>query len=225
MKAYSHDNYNQTMGGNNAANRAIEEDNVKSIISDLQNSSLTQKEIADKYNVLPTYVSSINTGLRYARPDIVYPIRRRMDVKTAAEVILKNNLMTFEEISKKFNYSLTFLKKINAGNGNYRIEGLSYPLRPTYEKVPKDLIINDLLTTDLSYDELATKYNVCKKSITRINNGLTYHDDALSYPLNKKLTRKKQCLKRRFIYEKETEKEYGRTVLLIYYSDHKLAIL
>lgn len=53
-----------------------------------------------------------------------------------------------------------------------------------------DLIIKDLINTDLSYDEIAKKYNVNKKYITNINKGVCWrNDDLYTYPI-------KRCIRR-----------------------------
>lgn len=46
-------------------------------------------------------------------------------------------------------------------------------------------IITDLLDDKLSYHEIMKKYNISIQSLGAINNGRTYHNDSLSYPLRK----------------------------------------
>lgn len=43
----------------------------------------------------------------------------------------------------------------------------------------------DLIYTDLSYAELMEKYNLSKETISKINNGKSFYDDSLTYPLRK----------------------------------------
>ena len=43
----------------------------------------------------------------------------------------------------------------------------------------------DLLNTGASYEELCKKYNVSKQTLSAINNGRTYFDEGLTYPLRK----------------------------------------
>lgn len=59
------------------------------------------------------------------------------------------------------------------GNCNYSISQLEC----------SDAIKYDLIYTSLSYDEMVNKYHVSKQSISAINNGRTYRDDNLHYPL------------------------------------------
>lgn len=50
-------------------------------------------------------------------------------------------------------------------------------------------IIDYLLNSDLSYDEIAAKYNVNKKYIVNINKGAAWKKDELSYPLKRYVKR------------------------------------
>jgi len=49
---------------------------AKLIIEELKNSNLTQKEIAEKYNVKRTTVTAINNGQNHKQENIDYPIRK-----------------------------------------------------------------------------------------------------------------------------------------------------
>lgn len=49
---------------------------AKNIIYDLLNSNLTQKEIANKYNVGRTTITAINNGQNFHNENIKYPIRK-----------------------------------------------------------------------------------------------------------------------------------------------------
>ena len=48
-----------------------------------------------------------------------------------------------------------------------------------------NLIINDLLNTTLTQNQIASKYGVGRTTITAINNGQNFYDANLSYPLRK----------------------------------------
>lgn len=68
--------YNICLGGNNTqhANK-IELDLLEQIIDQLVHTSLTQEEIAEKYDLAQSTISMINTGSMWQRSDINYPIR------------------------------------------------------------------------------------------------------------------------------------------------------
>lgn len=48
-----------------------------------------------------------------------------------------------------------------------------------------DDIINDLLTTELSLKDIASKYNTTFDTVYNLNTGISYKKDSLSYPLRK----------------------------------------
>lgn len=51
----------------------------------------------------------------------------------------------------------------------------------------------DLIYTDLSYAELMEKYNLSKETISKINNGKSFYDDSLTYPLRKAYAKEYKC--------------------------------
>lgn len=53
------------------------EQQALNIIEDLQNTTLTQKEIAKKYNVGRTTVTAINNGQNHRQANLNYPIRKK----------------------------------------------------------------------------------------------------------------------------------------------------
>ena len=71
--SYKPNGYNKTLGG--SGKQEIPE-YVYFVIEDLQNSILTIKEIADKYNIGQTTVYAINSGKTHFIDDYDYPIRQ-----------------------------------------------------------------------------------------------------------------------------------------------------
>lgn len=55
----------------------FKKERMENIVYDLLNSNLTQKEIADKYNVSRTTITAINRGQNFHQDDIDYPIRKQ----------------------------------------------------------------------------------------------------------------------------------------------------
>ena len=56
---------------------SFKQERMENIIYDLLNSNLTQREIADKYNVSRTTITAINRGQNFHQSDIDYPIRKQ----------------------------------------------------------------------------------------------------------------------------------------------------
>ena len=55
----------------------LNEDSLKSLVNDLQNTNITFKDLAKQYNISYCTVSHINNGHKYFDPELVYPIRKR----------------------------------------------------------------------------------------------------------------------------------------------------
>lgn len=71
--------YNLTFGGDGSGNH-LNKDKIIGIIKDLETTSLTQKNIANKWDISEEMVQGINTG-RYWKHDREYPIRKRKTAK------------------------------------------------------------------------------------------------------------------------------------------------
>ena len=70
--------YNLTLGGDNGhINKLKSHLEVQEIISLLQNTNLTNKEIGEKFNVSDQMVSDINRGRAWVQDKIEYPIRKQ----------------------------------------------------------------------------------------------------------------------------------------------------
>jgi group I intron endonuclease len=68
--------YNQTLGGNQCShNIKISDEDLLIIFELLQNSELTQREIAKQFDVGEDTISEINTGKTRLCDNIIYPIR------------------------------------------------------------------------------------------------------------------------------------------------------
>ncbi len=71
--------YNSTLGGDSAKCYSSPEQ-ISGIINDLKNTSLTQQQIADKWQLGISMVQGINTG-KHWRQDLDYPIRKQKEAK------------------------------------------------------------------------------------------------------------------------------------------------
>ena len=69
--------YNQTTGGQGSPNNIVKLTNeeITEIIDKLQNSNITQRELAYQYNVGEDTISEINNGKTRVQSNISYPIR------------------------------------------------------------------------------------------------------------------------------------------------------
>lgn len=96
--------------------------------------------------------------------------------------------LSYRQLSKKYNVSTDTLIKINKGVSYIQV-GVEYPVR----KKPNDCgkissdkaleIIDILKYTYLSYEEIAQKYNVEARAISRINKGMYHRSPNETYPI------------------------------------------
>lgn len=100
--------------------------------------------------------------------------------------------MTCAEIGQKYNVSGTAIQKINYGSLQ-RQEGITYPIRTriishkkhtlTSEELSE--LCNDIINTNISFNQLANKYNISITTVYNINKGTSRKNDKYTYPLRK----------------------------------------
>lgn len=101
---------------------------------------------------------------------------------------LKYSDLSYRQLSQKYNISTDTLNNINKGK-SYVQQEIIYPIRKTpndYGKLSKNEaleIINMLKYTYLSYEEIAQKYQVEARAISRINKGMYHRHPDEIYPI------------------------------------------
>lgn len=164
------DGYNMNIGGpgfergeNNYAS-TITEDIAIEVIDLLENSNLSQKQIAGEFEISGAVVTGINTGRTwsYLRIGKTYPIR--------------SNLIHYcrqcgEKVSWGAKLCMKCIKGVYSGerSNNHKLSN-----QDVLE------IVNLLENTNITHKGLAGKYGVEVQAIERINNGETWR-----YPINK----------------------------------------
>jgi LysM repeat protein len=101
---------------------------------------------------------------------------------------LANTNLTYDEIAEQYNIPKHIIKQLNYGKSWTKILKIKeYPIRNTNKlnKTQINEIINLLKNTDLTYTEIAEKYNRGIGSIWGINNGEHYNNKNLEYPIRK----------------------------------------
>ena len=131
FEADSHNNYNQTAGGQQARLKVKQPLWVSALFKDLSDNTLSIKELALKYNLSIGHIYDINYGYAHHDAQITYPIRsldKKDQYKLIAQKIL-NSSLSLEEIAKVTNFSLSMVRRVNGGKGAYNLTGYTYPLR------------------------------------------------------------------------------------------------
>ncbi len=104
-------------------------------------------------------------------------------------VVLEKNVLNYNEREK---YWINFYNSIvphgynitEGGENPPVLKGICNPCSLlSYEQIIK--IKNDLKNTSLSYSQLGEKYKVSKKTILRINHGISYYKEGEIFPLRK----------------------------------------
>lgn len=126
----------------NKRKRDLDTETANRIIDDIIHSDLCMSDIAAKYNVSNSRISSINNGVFYKQNDINYPLRQAddprnkslkkfLDRSIIAEIQgeLKSDA-SVKSIAEKYGVSGTTIRNINNGAcKKYRLNGVVYPIR------------------------------------------------------------------------------------------------
>ena len=166
------------------------EEELMSIYDELLHTDLSLSEIGKNHTGQYNVIYDIKNGHTYKRDGYTYPLREFTISKGNLDRLtfdLKYSNYSYDELAEMYHLSKNQIKAINYGNSLHR-EYLTYPLRrcafgskseaDSVEKIQKDL-----LSTQLSYEEIAAKYNCAKQTVIRINFGETHRNDNLRYPL------------------------------------------
>ena len=100
-----------------------------------------------------------------------------------------NTSKQLKEIAQETGYDYSTIKRIQSGQLWHR-DNLSYPLRKEtgrkYQQERAEMIISDLLNTNLTQKQIAEKYGCARTTVTAINNGTNNRKENLTYPLRKR---------------------------------------
>ena len=191
--------YNYTPGGELSFTTAKFEDEIIEEVKNLLEQRVDYETIKDRTGISISHISEINTGKRRRDRNRIYPINemtrgRKINSEQLQEIIclLQNTDMTCAEIGQKYNVSGTAIQKINYGSLQ-RQEGITYPIRTriiphrkhtlTTEELSE--LCNDIINTNISFNQLANKYNISTTTVYNINKGTSHKNDKYTYPLRK----------------------------------------
>lgn len=102
---------------------------------------------------------------------------------------LKNTSLKMKEIAKKYNINYSTIRHINYGEGWVDINE-HYPLRKNDERtVINELQLDDVIwllsVSTCSMQQIGDYFGVGRKTIERINKGITHYNENYQYPLRK----------------------------------------
>lgn len=173
-------------------------EDIESVVYLLQKTDFSYDKIADITETNFYFVSDINKGKRsfLNSEDYDFPIRKgkehcKMTKELAESIIeeLKKDNLSAESIGTIFNVPPNTVGSINRGKHSIcRVIDEDFPIRKKQHKCRNNRngrkisdeqlfeIIDLLLNTNLSTEEIARRYDVQRDTINRINQGATFKD-------------------------------------------------
>lgn len=191
--------YNYTPGGELSFITAKFEDEIIEEVKELLEQQIDYETIKNRTGVSISHISEINTGKRRRDRNRTYPINemtrgRKINSKELQEIIelLKTTQITCAEIGKKYNVSSGAIQRINNGSVQ-RQSNIDYPIRKrvvphkkhTLTTIELDELCNDIINTNIPFNQLSVKYNISVTTVYNINKGTSRKNDKYSYPLRK----------------------------------------
>lgn len=198
LNSRSPNGYNVCIGGSGFGSGVdnpiakLDQNTLNSLINDLMFSGMSNARLAMKYNCGEWTVWAVNNGKAYYNPELKYPLKKSN--KYTSELIkqIKYSLKyeydkSLSDIAQEYNVDLSQVSAINQGY-IHTYSNEVYPLRSGNVKnwLSEDTIsaiINDLYNSTMQQNDIAKKYNVSKSVISNINNGKTYYNPLLHYPI------------------------------------------
>lgn len=203
--------YNISEGGDGADQGSknheakFTEEQIQKIYNELRQQELTLTDLAKKYKVHLSTMSSINNGKTYFHSNEHYPIRdgckkikkgtlsyqAKLDEKTLSQIVklLKENNESMRQIAEKFQLTSTLIQNINQGKTYYQL-GETYPLRQSKtgarklsQEQVKEIVNLIHNAPEKSLSKIGRELNISAKTISGINCGKIYRDPLISYPI------------------------------------------
>lgn len=178
--------YNMDLGGGRKTRNSIltpeELKEVKQKIKD----GVPYIDIEEDYNISTAFISSINNGVYFFDENEKYPLykyyKNDEDYDELIDLLLHSEY-SLKYIAEMLEMGYSTVKKINAGilrHGLYP----TYPIRTkSANEMRADKIKNFLMTTKYSNKEIANLTKSSEETVRRINVGICFKDEQLSYPL------------------------------------------
>lgn len=126
---------NNVMIGEDHPRNTIDNNTVLSIIQELKEGSLSDRDIAKKYCTTDKIVADINHGYSHHIDNETYPIRKKIGLQKITEEQLKEIVrclsethMSYQQLADKYNVSRGAIYHINKGL-TFHDDNLVYPIR------------------------------------------------------------------------------------------------
>ena len=160
-------------------------------VSLIKNTKDTFFEISNKQNCHESTISRINLGQIRKQQDWKYPLRNsRLNKQTVKQIqwFLINTKFHREELTEMFGCSISSIKAIRSGQNHYN-ELYQYPLGGSDIRLGLkynnkiNLLKTDLINMELSFKDIAKKYDISLLRLKYINDGKIYFEEDKFYPI------------------------------------------
>lgn len=143
-------------------------------------------DIEEDYNISTAFISSINNGVYFFDENEKYPLykyyKNDEDYDELIDLLLHSEY-SLKYIAEMLEMGYSTVKKINAGTLRHGLYP-TYPIRTkSANEMRADKIKNLLMTTKYSNKEIANLTKSSEETVRRINVGICFKDEQLSYPL------------------------------------------
>lgn len=181
------------------------ESHIGKVVSLLRDTNFSFQKIADITQTNLNFVYDINRGKRsvFKNGYVKFPIREGVkriplneELVENIVCLLKKNNMSAEEIGQELNIPAYTVGQINRGkhsfckkmNETFPIRKKEYRSRTNYSRrklsnAQLNEVIELLINTTLSTEEIARRYSIDKASVDRINRGATFKPVTEKYKL------------------------------------------
>ena len=185
--------YNIAQGGQDSVGESnpmakITQEQADYVIDLLLNTTLSKKEISKLTRLSIGYIDHINLGESWSKTKYAYPLRDfsdKLPLKQIEKIVslLKDTSKTIDDIVNETNIARYTVLNINKGS-IYKQENLEYPIRNV--KMSKEVlnrIIYLLANTKMLYKDIAKETNTSISIVSNINNGKTWFNKDITYPI------------------------------------------
>lgn len=154
----------------------------------LENTSCSMSEIAEEVKVAATLISQINQGKLHHDPSREYPIRNKEQTAKLHSILsyIARSSDTILSMEDRLNYSIDELYDVLYPNFSCRRTKKNQVCQ--YEELSQEHvqeIMNLLVSSAMTFSEIANQFDVSSVSVCQINNGQAYAQDDVEYPIRK----------------------------------------
>lgn len=189
---YNIQNGGQDSSGENNPKSKLTQQQVDLLMKDLKETNVEFDKLAEKYNVSIKTIRNVNTGIAWRKNDITYPIREPLICPSInhekiklIKKMLRDGFYSIDYIARMFKVERYVILNINKGV-TYYDENDEYPIRElglTHDELEE--IIKLLEDPSIPMKYIAKLYGRAVTQIYRINNGGSWHNPNIKYPIRK----------------------------------------